>query len=58
MGFSLLLAGVLLFALVIGPFGVYTFALNRLQRPVPAFLAGSALIVLVMLGTALSLADR
>jgi hypothetical protein len=34
----------LLLALFAGPFGVYAYALERLDRPLPAFAAGSALL--------------
>jgi hypothetical protein len=37
---------------------VYAYALNRLQRTMPAFLAGSALIVLLMLMAAASILWR
>lgn len=41
----------LLLVLFLGPFGVYAYAQSRLQRTVPALLAGSALLALLILLT-------
>ena len=48
MASSLLVGGLLLLALYAGPVGLYAYALHRLERPVPAFLAGSALLLALM----------
>ncbi len=43
----------LLLVLFLGPFGVYAYAQSRLQRTVPALLAGSALLAILILLTLL-----
>jgi hypothetical protein len=54
---SLLTSGLLLLAFFLGPFGVYAFTLGRLNRGLPAFLAGSACL-LVLTGVALMMVPR
>lgn len=48
MGLPLVVAAVLLLALFAGPFTLYVYARARLEREVPAVLAGSGLLVVLM----------
>lgn len=54
---SLFVSAAFLLALFLVPFGVYAYALGRLERPLPAFLASSALLVALM-ALALAVAAR
>jgi hypothetical protein len=49
-----LISVLLLLALFLGPFGVYAYALARLERPLPAFLAGTALLLALVAAALLS----
>ena len=45
MPLSLLISGLLVAALFAGPLGVYVYALGRTERQLPAFMAGSAVLL-------------
>lgn len=48
MSLSVLVSLALLLALFLGPLGVYAYALDRLDRQLPALAAGSALLLGLM----------